>query len=295
MKINYLNIILLWAISTLCLEAAAVEIRVYCFYIPTNKMTLSPSEQIKSALYEKLLRPGTSESLKVEATERTNDLALGETEYLDLYKQCQKFITPEKGIILELKGTYAKSYETFSSFYRISIGGFSPSLDPGKEIYLLDDERVLKELGLDPGDKEQILSVLKNNPASLKEMLGDVSSTSWAENLNHSLNNYYVRSALTIAGILAIAWFGPAYVATAVDFLYPLVYQALWGIPSPWGLTYWLVYYPGKLRAVTWAYNNVPLLISAAGAAIDVASLAYKLLSKDVSEQSVKDKLPGLN
>lgn len=294
MRVNYLNILLLCGIGMLGFQAMAAEIRVYCFYIPHDKATLAPPEQIKSALYKKLLKPGTTQSLKVEAEKRAHDFALGETEYLELYKQCQQFITPEKGTILDLKGTEARKYETLTSFSRISIGGFSQSLDPQKEIYLLDDEKVLQELGFDQADKNQLLSVLENNPALLQKMLAELGNTTWAETVNHTLSNYYVRAALTIAGVLAVAWFGPSYVATAVDLLYPIVYQALWGVPSPWGASYWLVYYPGRLRAVTWAYNNASLIVGAASTAVNVASVAYRQLFKDLGQRSVKDKLPGL-
>lgn len=265
-----------------CGQASALTSRVYCFYIPKDKLSLAPTDQIKSATYAKL------ENRKVDVVKRTRDFAIDEAVFTQLFAECEAFIK-DKGKILEIKGSDASSFETLSSFYRISVH----YKDDTKLVSALDDEEVLKVLGLDEGGQQVLASELSKNTQVLNQILDNVKNSDWQRNVSGITSSNYVRAALTIAGILAAAWFAPPYVATAVDLLYPVIYQALWGIPSTWSLSYWLVYYPGRMHAVAWAYNNSSLLISATGSAISLARYALTQLSQNLRQKSVHQKLEG--
>jgi hypothetical protein len=265
-------------------QASAISSRVYCFYIPNAKLTLSPPAQIQSKVWEKM------ENRKIDVQEGAKGYLISERDYEKLFDDCQKLVVKTKGQMLELQGSDAAGYETIAPFRRISMNIPNSVLDdPDKKVLLLDDTEVLKKLGLDQPGQEAIAAIIKNSGPDIKQILADVAkgNSSWTQAIKNVSGNDYVRGALLVAGILATAWFAPAYVAAGVEVLYPLVYQALWGVPSKWGVSYWLVYYPGKAHAVAWAYNNSGAIITAASTLIGLA----RNLTAQLSKKEVKDKL----
>ncbi len=98
----------------------------------------------------------------------------------------------------------------------------------------------------------------------------DVVYTALKSAMQTAVGSDRVMTVVAIAGVLAAAWFAPVYVAGAVEFLYPIVYNAMFGIPSKLGWAYWTVYYPGKMHAVAWAYSNSGAIIALGGSALSI-------------------------
>lgn len=271
-------------LNSLQVLAEKVSIRTYCFYVPTASLKKSPEEQIKisNENYEKLMQ-GT-ESLKIDAEFRQKVFQVDEKQYLELFDKCTEQIA-DKGQILDLKGSDAAYYETLTSFYRISMKGTNESL-----LLTLDDPSVVANLGanIDPA----ILSnAIYENRDLIKKIAQKIKSAGLRsyETIKSAMSTVaaseYTSTALTVATILAGSWFAPAYVAGAVEVLYPMVYGALFGVPSKFGLTYWLVYYPGKMHAVAWAYNNASAIIATSSL---VLGTGYKLLTWSSNKNDVK-------
>lgn len=250
-------------------------IRVYCSYLPKEKLEqgLEPQQQLKALVNEKLM--SGNESVKVDAYSRARDYALDEKEYFALFDKCQNLIK-DKGQLFNLKATNANKFESITFYYPITALYKDDVVTIGADglpnkVLPLDDPQVLKGLNLTPEQEEMLTNNstqwIKQNPSLIKKLATTVlDPLSQAGSAISGLP--YAKQTLTVATILAAAWFGPAYVAGAVDLLYPIVYSVLFGgVPSKLGLSYWLVYYPGKVHAVVWAYNNASWIISLAGGA----------------------------
>jgi hypothetical protein len=152
-------------------------------------------------------------------------------------------------------------------------------------VLLLDDPEVLKKLELDKDDQKELAAVLNKNSATVKSILDVLKGSEWANTINNIKDiagNNYVQGAVTVAGILVATWFAPAYYAAGMELLYPIVYDALWGIPSKWNITYWIIYLPGLQHAVAWAYNNSALITTLSVAATKLAINGIKLLNKSI-------------
>lgn len=262
-------------ISTVYAAESEGLVRIYCSYLPKDKVSqnLEPQQQIQALVSEKLVN-ASGESLKMMAIFRPNDFALEEADYLSVYGKCQEFVK-NKGILFNLKASNANLFESLSFSYPVTLkANATVEMGPDglpRQVLPLDDPRILEKLNLTP---EQHLMIsneasewINQHPGLIQKLVTTVvQPLSTAASALMSVP--YVKETLTVASILAAAWFGPAYVAGAVDLLYPIVYSVLFGgVPSKLGFSYWLVYYPGKLRAVTWAFNNSSLIIGLAGTA----------------------------
>lgn len=269
--------------------------RVYCFYVPKAKAKASPDEQIRSATYEKLLVQGSKDSVKVPAIYKNNDFVVAEKEYYNLFELCQGQVHP-KGNMLDLKGTDAGYFETFTRFYRIAIGSFKEG-DPDNEILTMSQALTAAKVSDD--EIKAIYEVLDNNKELVNKISQELAKTSLSNQIINGLKDIadsdHVSSALSVAAFLAAVWFAPALVASGAEILYPIIYQALWGIPSKWGLSYWLIYYPGKMKAMSWAYGNSAAIIKAAGIALGVGTKAYKAISAKLSKPEIKEELNDLS
>jgi hypothetical protein len=254
-----------------------VSIRLYCFYIPKAMLSATPKEQISSAKYEKLMGP--TGSRKFLATSKPTTYELTEEEYLTGFEECQTFVK-DKGQVLDLKGTDASWPETLSRFSRVIMQGKDETV-----LLSLDDPEVIKNLGIEGVFKQNIESVIQENPGLLRNLAKSIANNPLAQAAKSAATSEYTGMALAVAGTLAAAWFAPAYVAAAVELLYPVVYGALFGVPSKFGLSYWMVYYPGKMHAVAWAYNNAALITTLTGAALGVG---YKWLTGGSSKEEIK-------
>ena len=264
---------------------AKVAIRSYCFYIPKEKQGLSPAEQVKSAKYVKLTDPTEGKSKKILAESRKHDYAVSEKEYFELFNECERFVG-DKGQVLDLKGTNAASYETLTSFSRINISGTDENFDPEaharEEQIEKDFQAILVEAGI---SDDEMKSAIEMNPRIIESIASHLGSL--AATAKDVAGNEYAAKAMVVAATLAAAWFGPAYLAGAMEFLYPYVYQALFGVPSMWGLAYWTVYYPGKMHAVTWTFNNAAIVIATISGIVSTASE----IRKNVTQKDLEKKM----
>ncbi len=270
-----------------------VKIRVYCFYIPEDKLGTGP-EQLKYAKYTKLKKPN-GQTLNVfspfDRTFKPPRFVVSESTYTDLFRVCQNFVK-DKGIVLDLKGTDASYAESITRFYRLTVKNWKePSED--EKLLALDDREVLDKLGLNEEDQKLLKEELVSNPDVLHQILENIGKwdiTQLVQGAKELAGNKNIQTAVAITAVLAFAWFAPPLVASGMELLYPLVYQALFGIPSKFGLAYWLVYAPGKAHAVHWAYANAGTIISALGT---LASGAWRFY-QGMTPAKVQENLESL-
>lgn len=254
------------------------DIRVYCFYVPKEKMGAEVSEQIRAITWAKLLTKEKTDFI-TQGEFKNGVYFLNEKEYSALFKQCQDAVGDAGNInvttnrMVDLKATDASRYETFTRFYRITADFSDPKLTeriveggitktvPVTEFLKPIDDDLLRKLGFNEGDVTAFRELEPGALRKLYETLKNSTIARAAGKVAELAGNPYVAGALAVSGYLAALWFGPAYVAYGVELLYPQVFTALFGPPST--LTYYTVYMPGKMHAVNWAYNNAPLIISA--------------------------------
>lgn len=281
--------------------------RVYCFYVPKNKKGAKILEKLKSMTYEKLMdNEKPDESKKVNATFNSEkrvfqiDLKL----FKDLGAECQKFIG-DKGEVVGLKGTDYAWPETLTYFYMFEPLGEVKWGDEGIDSGI---DKLIKEasienlpkLKLTPGNVAVLASVFNKKPEDLKEIKKTLEDKTdliqIAQKEKNTSNMNYVNSALGVAAFLASVWLGPALIGYGTELLYPFVYHALFGIPSPFNPTYLMVYLPGKAHAVNWATQNSAAIIKSLGVLLSLGQAGYSWLKgtpEDLEKnlQDIKNKL----
>lgn len=133
----------------------------------------------------------------------------------------------------------------------------------------------------------EAMDLLRNNPLTpnqlmqLRELAASEAGTSLApSSTTLPPNSGLVKKAVLVAGALAAAWFGPAYVAVAARAIFPYVYMLMGGDnPSQLGwLSYLSIYRPALENFVAAAHARAPIISTVAyGAACLVAQLGGRL------------------
>ncbi len=262
-----LNTILLVSFVLSPLSALADNIRVFCYYVPKGKEA-QPVTSVAKLPYKKLMQTNGKEAVKAEATfSAANKVYMtDEQDLVALLRACSLEIevAQEVGTLVEIMASDASHFETVAYHYKLR----SPNKDlaSSMRVKALEDmdEKTLKGLNLNKTDEKTLTDAMLEKKADLNELADKLRKDSRFQELLASVKsaagNSYVISALTVAALLASWWFAPALYAGAVDLLFPIVYQAMFGVPSAWTLQYWLVFYPARMHAVAWAYNNATLI-----------------------------------
>lgn len=260
--------------------------RVYCFYVPQAIKDASPLEKLKNLAWEKLMdegNPKESKKIKTQWNSEKRSFEIDQELYKKLGAECQKFIG-EKGEVVGLKGTDAGYAEFRTSFYvleplgKVQWGEKDIELGIDEIFKEIDQETILPKLPLTKQNLAVLESVFGKKPEAAKEIKEELEKSKLpdpTQKEEKTGNTNYLNSAVSVAAVLASIWFGPALISYGTQLLYPLVYHALFGIPSVWNPTYWLVYMPGKQHAAAWALQNATAIKSTLGALWGVGKLGY--------------------
>lgn len=248
------------------------EIRVYCAYLPKESKNAAPEIQIKSLVSEKLTEK-SGQSVKIKALWKAQEksYAISEAVSQEIFQKCKAFIADSKGEVIDFQASDASKYESLA--YKYPLTTIFDDNSETKKILYLDSSEVLAKLNLSPEDEKMLrneaetwINANKSTISKLAEKIQPAVDLS-----ANILASPYTKTALGVAAALAAAWFAPAIVAGGVELLYPLVYAALYGsVPSKLSLSYWLIYYPGKIHAMTWTYNNTSWILGLGGTALSL-------------------------
>lgn len=282
--------------------AIADTVRVYCHYVPKGKEAQAVAS-VDKLPYKKLMKTNGKDSVNAPATfQSANQIyTLSEQDFHVLWTSCAHEIenVQKLGVMVDLMASNANQYESVAWHYKLRV---TPGEDlvSSLRIQALEDldQKTLLELGLTKKDEKTLEEGLTDSKLALKEILSKMEQDSRFKQLVSSIKgaatNNYTISALTIAALLASWWFAPALYAGAVDMLFPIVYQALFGIPSPWTPQYWLVFYPAKMHAVAWTYNNATLITPIATTLIGVIGKTAHYLTARFSKKDIQNEVAAI-
>ncbi|HXW53911.1 MAG TPA: hypothetical protein VEL47_07390 [Myxococcota bacterium] len=245
------------------------KIRVFCYYMPSGKDAKRVSS-ITELPSKKLMAQGT-ESVKKDATFYTKEqeYTIAYDEYKGLWNDCSKQVG-DLGTLFGMMASDAGKYETFAGRYRLGVIVNDDFLDTS--LRFSDSQKNLDEilaaLNMSHQDEKNLKEGIASSAAELKLLAEKVKKVvenddfkKFVASAENADRDFYVYTAITVAGVLVAWWFFPILYAKAVELIFPFVYQALWGaIPAAWSPSYVFLYLPAQTHAAAWAYNNHALI-----------------------------------